>query len=53
MYFEEKDMREILKESSKTGDRFTAILDLQNNEERVLFLAWEWATQLKVFRASL
>ena len=30
-------MPEILKESSKTGDQFTAISDLQDNEERVLF----------------
>ena len=30
-------MPEILKKSSKTGDKFTAISDLQNNEERVLF----------------
>ena len=30
-------MLEILKESSKTGDRFTAISDVQNDEERVLF----------------
>ena len=32
-------MPEILKKLSKTGDRFTAISDLQNNEEHVLFLA--------------
>ena len=32
-------MPEILKKSSKTGDRFSAISDLQNNEERVLFQA--------------
>ena len=37
--FEEKGMSEILKKSSKTGDQFTAISDLQNNEERVLFQA--------------
>ena len=30
-------MLKILKKSSKTGDRFAAISDLQNNEERVLF----------------
>ena len=30
-------MPEILKKSSKTGDQLTAISDLQNNEERVLF----------------
>ena len=36
-YFEEKGMREILTESSKIGDRFTAISDLQNNEEHVYF----------------
>ena len=30
-------MLEILEKSSKTGDRFTAISNLQNNEERVLF----------------
>ena len=30
-------MPEILKKSSITGDRFTAILNLQRNEERVLF----------------
>ena len=29
-------MPEILKKLSKTGDQFTAISDLQNNEERVL-----------------
>ena len=32
-------MPEILKKSSKTGDRFTAILDLQNNVEHILFQA--------------
>ena len=32
-------MPEILKKSSKTGDRFTAISDLKNNEEHVLFRA--------------
>ena len=32
-------MPEILKKSSKTGDRSTAISDLQNNEEHVLFQA--------------
>ena len=32
-------MPEILKKSSKTGDRFTAISDLQNNEEHVLYQA--------------
>ena len=32
-------MSEILKKSSKTGDQFTAISDLQNNEEHVLFQA--------------
>ena len=37
--FEKKGMREILKKSSKTGDRFTAVSDLKNNEERVLFQA--------------
>ena len=37
--FEEKSKSEILKKSSKTGDRFTAIPDIQNNEERVLFQA--------------
>ena len=30
-------MPEILKKSSKIGDQFTAISDLQNNVERVLF----------------
>ena len=30
-------MPEILKKLSISGDRFTAILDLQRNEERVLF----------------
>ena len=30
-------MLAIFKNSSKTGDRFTAISDLLNNEERVLF----------------
>ena len=37
--FEEKSMPEILKRSSKTGDQFTDISDLRNNEERVLFQA--------------
>ena len=32
-------MSEILKKSSKSGDRFTAMSDVQNNEERVLFQA--------------
>ena len=32
-------MPEILKKSSKTGDRFTAIPDLRNNVERVIFQA--------------
>ena len=32
-------MLEIHKKSSKTGDRFTATADLQNNVERVLFQA--------------
>ena len=32
-------MPEILKKSSKTGDQFTAISDLQNSEERVIFQA--------------
>ena len=35
----ERGMPEILNKSSKTGDRFTAILDLQKNEERVSFQA--------------
>ena len=30
-------MLETFKKSSKTGDRFTAISDLQNKEERVYF----------------
>ena len=30
-------MLKILKKSSKTGGRFTAISDLKNNEERILF----------------
>ena len=30
-------MQEILKMSSKTGDQFTAISDLQDNVEHVLF----------------
>ena len=34
--FEGKGMLEIRKTSSKTGDRFTAISDLQDNGERVL-----------------
>ena len=34
--FEEMDMPEILKKSSKTGDQFTAISDLENNVERLL-----------------
>ena len=37
--FEEKGIPEILKKSSKTGDRFTVISDLQNNEEHALFRA--------------
>ena len=37
--FDEKGMTDILKKSSKTWDRFTAIPDLQNNEEHVLFQA--------------
>ena len=37
--FEGKGMPEILKKLSKTGDRFTAISDLQSNEEHVLFRA--------------
>ena len=37
--FEEKGMSEILKKLSKTGDQFTAISYLENNEERVLFQA--------------
>ena len=36
---EENGMPEILKKLSKTGDRFTDISDLQNNEECVLFQA--------------
>ena len=32
-------MPDILKMSSKAGDQFTAISDLQNNEERALFQA--------------
>ena len=32
-------MPEILKKSSKTGDRFAATSDLKNNVERVLFQA--------------
>ena len=32
-------MPEILKQSSKTGDQFTAISDVQNNEVCVLFQA--------------
>ena len=35
--FEEKGMPEILKKSSKTRVQFTAISDLQNNVEHVLF----------------
>ena len=35
----EKGIPEILKKSSKTGDRFTAISDLQNNVRCVLFMA--------------
>ena len=30
-------MPEILKKSSKTGNRFTAITDFQNNKDPVLF----------------
>ena len=33
------DLEEILEKSLKTGDRFTAISDLQNNEKRALFQA--------------
>ena len=32
-------MPEIIEKSAKTRDLFTAISDLQNNEERVLFQA--------------
>ena len=32
-------MPEILKKSSKTGDQYSTISDLQDNEERVLFQA--------------
>ena len=45
--YEEKGMPEILKESSKTEDRFTAIPDLQNNEERVLNSGWEKGNSVK------
>ena len=38
----EKGLLDFLKMSSKTGDRFTAIPDLQNNEERVLFHPGNW-----------
>ena len=34
-------MPEDLKQSSKTGDRFIATSNLQNNEERVLISGWE------------
>ena len=37
MNFDEKGMPEIIKKSSKAGDQFTTILDLQNNEEHVYF----------------
>ena len=33
-------MLEILQKLSKSGDQFTAIADLQNNKEHVLFQAW-------------
>ena len=42
--FEEKGMPEILQKLSKTGDRFTAISDLQNRAERMR------ACALKVFK---
>ena len=35
--FEAKGILEILRKLSKTGDRFTAITDLQGKEERALF----------------
>ena len=35
----ERGKPEILKRASKTGHRFTAILDPQNNEERATFQA--------------
>ena len=34
--FEAKGILEILKKSSKAGDRFAAVSDLQNNDERVV-----------------
>ena len=37
MDFEEKGISEIFKKLSKTEDRFTAISDLQNNEEHACF----------------
>ena len=37
----EKGKPEILKKSLKIGDRFTAISDLRNNEQRVLVQAGE------------
>ena len=47
-------MPEILKKSSNTGDRFTAISDLQNNVERVYFrVGIGNSTQSKVSRESL
>ena len=51
--YEAKSKLEILKKSSKTGDRLTAISDLQDNEERVLFRAGKKATPSKDFTASL
>ena len=33
----EKGRIEILKKSSKTGDRFKAVSDLENNEDRAFF----------------
>ena len=37
--FEENGKLEVLEKSSKRGDRFTAISDLQKNEERAFFQA--------------
>ena len=37
MDFVEKGFFDFLKKSSKTGDRITAISDIQNNEECVSF----------------
>ena len=45
-------MPEILKKLSKTGDRFTATSDLQNNMEHVLFQAGNRQLSHKFYRKA-